>query len=61
MRYKEQIAEAEITQLKRGPQDAKEVFESEMCGVSLATTSRLELQEGDVLEAFTRESVERHL
>ena len=28
MRDKEQLAEAEITQLKRGPQDAKEVFEA---------------------------------
>jgi len=61
MRDKEEIGQAEITQLKRGPQDAKEIFESEMCGVSLATTSRLELQEGDVLEAFTRETVQRHL
>lgn len=61
IRDKEQLAEAEITQLKRGPQDAKEVFESEMCGVSLATTSRLDLQEGDVIEAFTRETVQRHL
>jgi translation initiation factor IF-2 len=61
MRDKEVLAEVEITQLKRGPQDAKEIFESEMCGVSLATTARLDLQEGDVLEAFTRETVERHL
>lgn len=61
VRDKEVLAEVEITQLKRGPQDAKEVFESEMCGVSLATTARLDLQEGDVLEAFTRETVQRHL
>lgn len=61
MRGKEQLAEVEITQLKRGPQDAKEVFESEMCGISLSTASRLDLQEGDVLEAFTRETVQRHL
>ena len=61
MRGKELLAEVEVTQLKRGPQDAKEVFEGEMCGVSLATTSRLDLQEGDTIEFFTRESVERHL
>jgi translation initiation factor IF-2 len=61
LRGKEQFAEAEITQLKRGPQDAKEIFEGELCGVSLTTASRLDLQEGDVLEAFARETVQRHL
>jgi translation initiation factor IF-2 len=61
MRDKEQVAEVEIINLKRGPQDAKEVFEGEMCGVSLATTARLDIQEGDHLEAFTRETVARSL
>lgn len=56
-----QLAEAEAINLKRGPQDAKEVFESEMCGVSLRTTARLDLQEGDRLEFFTRETVARTL
>ena len=60
-RDKELIAEAEVTNLKRGPQDAKEVFEGEMCGVSLRTSGRLELQEGDRIELFTREMVTRHL
>lgn len=61
MRDSEQIAEVEVTNLKRGPQDTKEVFESEMCGMNLATTSRLELQEGDRIEVFTRETVARSL
>jgi len=61
IRGKEQLGEVEVTNLKRGPQDAKEVFESEMCGVSLKTTSKIELQEGDHLEFFTRQSVARKL
>lgn len=61
MRGDEQLAEAELTALKKGPQEVKEVFENEMCGVQLATTSRLELQEGDKLEFYTREEVTRTL
>jgi len=61
MRDKEQIAEARVTNLKRGPQDVKEILEGDMCGVSLATENRLELQEGDRLEFFTRETVARSL
>lgn len=57
----DQLMEVEVTNLKRGPQDAKEVLEGEMCGVSLTTPSRLELQEGDRLEFFTRKAVERTL
>jgi translation initiation factor IF-2 len=61
MRDGQQLAEVEITNLKRGPQDAKEVFEGEMCGLSFKTTSRVDLQEGDHIELFTREMVERTL
>jgi translation initiation factor IF-2 len=61
MRDDEQLAEVEITNLKRGPQDVKEVQEGEMCGLSFHTASRLELQEGDRLELFTRETVARQL
>ncbi|HEY5668045.1 MAG TPA: translation initiation factor IF-2 [Candidatus Saccharimonadales bacterium] len=57
----ERIAEVEITNLKRGPQDAKEVQEGEMCGISLKSDNRLELQEGDRIEAFTRETITRTL
>lgn len=61
MRGDEKLAEVQVTNLKRGPQDAKEVFEGEMCGMSLQTTSRLDLQEGDYIELFTRETVARTL
>lgn len=60
-RGKEELAEVSVSNLKRGPQDTKEVFEGEMCGISLDTTSRLELAEGDQVKLFTRESVVRHL
>lgn len=62
IRGKEEIiGEFEITGLKRGPQDAREVFEGEMCGISLRTSSRTELKEGDVVQVFTRETITRHL
>lgn len=55
------LMEVEVTGLKRGPADAKEIFEGEMCGMSISTNSRLELQEGDRIELFTREAVTRTL
>jgi translation initiation factor IF-2 len=57
----ETLGEVEITGLKRGPQDAKEVFEGEMCGLSFKTTHRIDLAEGDNIEVFTRETVARSL
>jgi translation initiation factor IF-2 len=57
----EQLAEVEITGLKRGPQEAKEVFEGEMCGMSFKTASRVDLQEGDHIELFSRQTVTRSL
>jgi len=61
MRDGVQLAEVEITGLKRGPQEAKEVFEGEMCGMSFKTASRVDLQEGDHIEFFSRETVTRSL
>lgn len=57
----EELAEVEVTNLKRGPQDAKEVFAGDMCGLGLRTSTRLELQGGDTVTLFTRESVERSI
>lgn len=61
MRGKDQLAEAEVTNLKRGPQDVKEVQVGEMCGISLKTASKLELQPDDKLSLFRRETLERKL
>lgn len=57
----EVLADVEVTKLQRGPADAKEIFEGEMCGMSIATTSKVDLQEGDHIELFTREVIARTL
>jgi translation initiation factor IF-2 len=61
LRDKEELAEVEVTNLKRGPQDTKEVFEGEMCGLSFSSKARVEVQEGDTIELFTRAAVARTL
>jgi len=61
MRKKEQLAEVEITNVQRQKQEAKEVFEGEMCGLSLKTNKKILVEEGDKLELFTRELVKRKL
>lgn len=57
----EQIAEVEVGRVQRQQQEAKEVFEGEMCGLSLKTDKKLQLEEGDKLEFFSRELVKRSL
>lgn len=51
----------EIIGLKRGPQEAKEVPQGEMCGVSFKSDSRVDLNEGDRLEFYTVETKSRTL
>lgn len=57
----EQLGEVEVTNVQRQQQEAKEVFEGEMCGLSLKTSKKLLLEVGDKLEFFTRELVKRTL
>lgn len=57
----EQIAEVTIGHVQRQQVEAKEVFEGEMCGLSLQTNKKLQVEEGDTLEFFTREVVKRTL
>ena len=57
----EQLAEVEVVSVQRQQQEAKEVFEGEMCGLSLKTNKKILLEEGDKLEFFTRELVKRTL
>lgn len=57
----EQLAEVEVTSVQRQQQEAKEVFEGELCGINLKTDKKLLLEEGDKLEFFTRELVSRTL
>jgi translation initiation factor IF-2 len=61
IRGKETLGEVEVTKVQRQQQEAKEVFEGEMCGISLKTNKKLLLEEGDKLEFFTRELVKRTL
>ena len=60
-RGSEQIAEVEVMSVQRQQQEAKEVFEGEMCGLSIRTHKKLQLEIGDTLELFTRELVKRTL
>jgi len=61
-RAKETIAdELEVTNLKRGPTDVKEVQTGEMSGLSLKTEAKLDVAEGDRLELYTRETKTRTL
>lgn len=61
MRDKEELAEVEVTMLKRGPVEAKEVQEGEMCGMTFVSKARVDIAEGDHIEFFTRELKTRTL
>jgi translation initiation factor IF-2 len=61
VRDKEQLAEVEVTMLKRGPVEAKEVQEGEMCGMTFISKARVDIAEGDHIEFFTRELKTRTL
>jgi len=60
-RGEEVLAEVEVSSVQREMQETKEVFEGEMCGLQLKTQGKLQLQEGDLLEFFTREAKARIL
>ncbi len=60
-RKDEVLGEAVVTSVQREKTSAKEVFEGDMCGLDLKTTRKLQLEEGDKLEFFTREVVKRTL
>jgi translation initiation factor IF-2 len=61
-RDKELIADnLEVTSLKSGPTDVKEVNEGQLCGISLKTQEKLNLAEGDRIEVFSRSSKTRTL
>lgn len=61
LRDKEQIGEAEVEKVQRQQSEAKEVFEGEMCGLSLKITKKLIIEEGDKLEFYKREEIQRSL
>ena len=47
--------------MQRQQIEAKDVVEGEMCGLSLKTKKKFQLEIGDRLEFFTREIVKRKL
>lgn len=57
----EAIAEVSVVKVQRDKQEAKEVFEGDMCGLELRTQGKLALEIGDTLEFFTRELKKRTL
>jgi translation initiation factor IF-2 len=59
MRGKELVGEGIIGSVRRQQQIAKEVFEGEMCGVSLKTRNKLTVEVGDVLILVKRETTKR--
>ena len=61
MRGDEELAEVEVTKVQRNQVEAKEVFEGDMCGLSLKTNKKLVLEMEDKLEFFTRELVKKTL
>lgn len=61
-RGKKLLAEdLEVTGLKRGPQEVKEVPQGEMCGLSFKSDKRVEVQLEDKLQLYTRETKIRSL
>lgn len=55
------VGEMELTKVQKQQQEVKEAFEGDMCGLSLKTAKKIQLEEGDKLEFFTRELVKRTL
>ena len=61
-RKKELVAEnLELEKVKREQTDAKEVHEGDMCGISLKTDKKINIEEGDKIDFYTKEVVKRKL
>lgn len=57
-----QLAEVEVSSLRREKNEASDILEGEMCGVELNLNgAKLQLELGDRLEVFKRELQKRHL
>jgi translation initiation factor IF-2 len=61
VRDKELLGEVTVTKVQRQQVEAKEVFEGEMCGLSLKLEKKLVIEEGDRLEFYKREEIQRTL
>jgi translation initiation factor IF-2 len=62
LRDKQLIADnLEVTKLQRGPTEVTEVPEGEMCGLSFRSEARVEVQENDRIELYSRDTRTRTL
>lgn len=61
MKNKQEIGEAEVVSTQKEKIDVKELVAGETGGLALKTTSRIDLQIGDRLKFFTRETKQRTL
>ncbi len=61
VRDKTYIGEAEVTSVQKEKMDVKELVSGETGGLALKTTSKIDLQIGDRLKFFTRETKKRTL
>ncbi len=61
VRDKQYIGEAEVTSVQKEKMDVKELISGETGGLALKTTNKIDLQIGDRLKFFTRESKKRTL
>ena len=61
VRGKQYLGEAEVTSVQKEKIDVKELTAGETGGLALKTTSKIDLQVGDRLKFFTRESKKRTL
>ena len=61
MRSKQPLGEAEVTSVQKEKIDVKELISGETGGLALKTTSKIDLQIGDRLHFFTRETKKRTL
>ena len=61
VRDKQYLGEAEVTSVQKEKIDVKELTAGETGGLALKTTSKIDLQIGDRLKFFTRESKKRTL
>lgn len=60
-RGKKEVGEAKLVGLKRGPNDATDLVEGELGGLSLQTSTKLDLELGDKLFIYRIETKERTL
>ena len=61
VRAKEYLGEAEVTSVQKEKMDVDSLTAGETGGLALATKSKIDLQIGDRLKFFTRESKKRTL